>query len=154
MPKSHFRSVAAIVAGIMILMTLGLAGCTTGKTSDKQLRFVSAAEAADMVGPRKRALGLGGKATGVFVDARSESDFKAGHLPDAINLPYERISEEHETLKGYDPVIIYGGDYNDARALGMSKRLIELKYGNIHTLTGGVNEWKDAGREVITEAQP
>jgi len=142
------RSIAVI--GVLLL-TASLGGCTTGKTSDKQLQFVSADQAMEMVGTRKKALGLGGKATGVFVDARSEVDFKAGHIPGAISMPYERLDDEHTMLKAYDPVIVYGKEYNDPRALGMSKRLIELKYGNIHTLTGGINEWKDAGNELESE---
>ena len=148
----NLKSIAVI--GVLLLtatLPMTLTGCSTGKTSDKQLQFVSADQAMEMVGTRKKALGLGGKATGVFVDARSEADFKAGHIPGAISMPYERLDDEHDMLKAYDPVIVYGKEYNDPRALGMSKRLIELKYGNIHTLTGGINEWKDAGNELATE---
>lgn len=130
-----------------ICLGAALSGCSTGKTSDKKLEYLSALEAQNIVGDR----GLLGKGQRVFVDARSEADFKAGHIPGAINLPYERVTRDHKQLESYDAIVVYGSEYNDPRAKGMSKRLIELKHDRVYTLTGGINEWKDAGNDLVAE---
>jgi 3-mercaptopyruvate sulfurtransferase SseA len=139
------KVVFALVSAIWLWQA---AGCQ-GEPSDKQLSFVNAADASQLVQGKKGLLGIG-NASGVWVDARSESDYRAGHIPGAINLPYERVNNDHRILKDFGVLIVYGNDYNDSRALGMSKRLMALGYGDVRTLTGGMREWKAAGNPVET----
>ena len=156
MPHSSLlpaRSVAARrVALLFAIAILGpaLAACTN-KPSDKSLVFVSVAE-----GEKLAAGGgglLGNSKGGVWVDARTKTDFDAGHIPGAISLPFEKVSTEFYTVKDYSVLIVYGSDYNDVRANGMSKRLKELlDGGDIRTLDGGVRAWTAAGNQL--EAAP
>ena len=87
---------------------------------------------------------------GAWVDARPEADYRAGHIPGAISMPYERVTLDHKLLNGYDVIVVYGNDYNDTRANGMSKRLIELGHGDVRTLTGGMRAWKAEGNSIET----
>ena len=45
-------------------------------------------------------------------------------------------------------MIVYGNDYNDPVADGMSKRLIELGHKDVRTLMGGLRAWKADGYAV------
>lgn len=130
------------------------AGCTTQQTSDKDLVFISATEAQELAVGRKRFLGLTGADVGTWVDARSPADYRKGHIPGAINLPFERVLTDHHQLKGHPILIVYGADYNDARANGMSKQLIELGYEDVRTLNGGIRAWTNAGNELVEGDEP
>jgi 3-mercaptopyruvate sulfurtransferase SseA len=96
---------------------------------------------------------LHGRRAAVWVDARSKADYDAGHIPGAISLPFERVTTEYFAIEREPIVIVYGADYNDARANGMSKRLKQLMPENdIRTLDGGVRAWTTAGNELETSS--
>ena len=137
-----------VVGGLGVLGVAGLAGCGN-KPSDKDLVLIAPDEAIKLAQGKKTLVVLG-KETGVYVDARSEADYHKEHIPGAINLPYERVSEDHKMLDQYQILIIYGNDYNDARANGMSKRLMSLGHSDVRTLEGGMRAWKTAGNAVET----
>ena len=134
---------------IVTLMAIIAAGCTT-TSSDKVLVPINAVEAQQLVQGKKKLLGLAGTEAGAWVDARPEADYRAGHIPGAISMPYERVTLDHKLLNGYDVIVVYGNDYNDTRANGMSKRLIELGHGDVRTLTGGMRAWKAEGNSIET----
>ena len=141
-----------IIPGLICLtiLTAMLAGCSR-KTSDRSLVFLGPSEGQQLVGePRKKLLGLGGKQTGVWVDPRTEANYLAGHIPGAISLPMKTITTQHEQLKGYGIIIVYGDDYRDPVAEGMSKKLMQLGYRDVRTLRGGLRAWKDAGYSLET----
>ena len=119
--------------------------CQSGGISDKNLSFLGPDEAMEEVQGRKRLLGLAGKTAGVWVDARAAAEFRAGHIPGAINLPLDRVVAEHRQLDDYDVVVVYGETYADAKAEALSKRLMRLGHAKVHTLRGGMQAWTSAG---------
>src|SRR5262245_48560397 len=153
MTSARLRLAQAMIAALAFVWVVGgLAGCAN-KPSDKDLVLIAPDEAIKLA-QGKRTLVLN-KETGVYIDARSESDFHKEHIPGAISLPYERVTEDHKMLDQYPILIVYGADYNDARANGMSKRLMTLGHGDVRTLNGGLRAWKTAGNPVeASEAQP
>ncbi len=132
--------------GLALPLLIGglLFGCTGTKTSDRSLSFVTPPEAEALIQGRKKLLGLGGKSAGVWVDPRSDREFREGHIPGAVHLPAEVIDDRHRSLRDYDVVIVYGDSYNDSVALAASKRLIELGH-DVQTLRGGLRAWTAAG---------
>ena len=137
----------------MMFVTLGLSvmawlpACTTA-SSDKLLNPIAVVEAQQLVNGKKKMLGIAGTTTGVWVDSRPDADYRAGHIPGAVNLPYERVTLDHKSLEPYDVLIVYGADYGDTRANAMSKRLMELGHDDVRTLTGGLRAWKIQGNPV------
>ena len=129
---------------------LPAAGCGEKKFSDRNLVLVDTTEALEIVAPRKKLLGLGSEESGAWVDPRSEREFREGHIPGAISLPFQYVTGRHQILKGYDILIVYGDDYDDPIADGMSKRLMELGFNDVRTLRGGLRAWTDADLEVET----
>lgn len=126
-----------------------LTGCDT-KTSDAKLSFVDPDKGLDLVGEHKSMLGMGGVQKGVWVDPRTEEEYQKGHIPGATNIPYQNITRDSYLLKGYDVIVVYGDDYNDAKANGMSKRLMEFGYKKVYTLHGGLRAWRQAGYDLET----
>ena len=97
----------------------------------------------------------------IFLDARSEKLFEAGHIPGARLCHHYRqdqfIPAMLEELRAADIVVIYcaGGDCEDSIQLatdlvfthGLTQELIAI-------FEGGFAEWVDAGLDVRTGNQP
>ena len=43
----------------------------------------------------------------IMVDVRSEKDFRAGHLPGAINIPFEELEQRKAELDSSKPTVFY-----------------------------------------------
>jgi 3-mercaptopyruvate sulfurtransferase SseA len=140
------RTVASLLA---LLFLAGFSGCNN-RTSDANLVFVSAVEGSQLVEGQRRLLNLGGRG-GAWVDARSKTDFEAGHIPGAVSMPLQRVSQDHTQLRDHRVLVVYGRNFNDPLATGLSKRLIELGHKDVRTLRGGVRAWTDAGLELETD---
>ena len=134
----------------LLLLAAGLAGCTGRSTSDRNLLLIDPDQAQKLIGEHKIWFGLAGRGRGTWVDPRTESDFRAGHIPGAINLPFQDLTTERDRLSGYDVLVVYGDDHRDPKAEGMSKRLIELGFKDVRTLRGGLRAWTAAGNPLET----
>ncbi len=142
MTFSTVRRAGTAVA--VIAATLAVISCTN-TTSDRDLVLVNPIDAQELVQGQAKLLGLGGTTVGTYVDPRSERDFRLGHIPGAISLPFQHLADNKSTLDGYDVLIVYGDDYNDPKANAMSKRLLELGFSDVRTLRGGLRAWTLAG---------
>jgi len=126
-----------------------LKGCGN-ETNDASLVMVDPSSAVKAMENRSGVLGLG-KTQGAWVDPRPLDAYRKGHIPNAIHLPFPKVIDEHETaLEGITVIVVYGDDYNDAVAKAMSKRLLELGYKDVRTLTGGLRQWTSQGNPVET----
>jgi rhodanese-related sulfurtransferase len=138
---------------LVILMAAAvgsLNACMDPKTSDRDLILIDSTDAIDLVEGRKKLLGLAGTSTGAWVDPRGEQAYREGHIAGAISLPLQNVATDHQRLKGFDVLVVYGEDYKDPLAVAMSKRLIELKHKDVRTLRGGLRAWTEAGLELET----
>jgi rhodanese-related sulfurtransferase len=85
----------------------------------------------------------------VIIDARAPDAFTAGHIPGAVNIPYDQLPSYLETLEIEAPrdglVICYcwspSCDFSDQ--LGTELKL--LGYEDIQIFTGGWEHWTEAG---------
>ncbi len=142
-----------VIASFLVSAFWAEVGCTNRITSDRDLVLVDPAEAVKLLDGKKTLLDLDSNAAGAWVDPRSESQFRAGHIPGAISLPFQNLAADRDKLNGYDVLIVYGNDYHDPKAEGMSKRLLELGFKDVRTLRGGLQAWADLGHPVDTGDQ-
>lgn len=84
------------------------------------------------------------------LDVRETSEYEAGRLPGAINIPRGilefRIGEVQEFARKDVPILLYcrtGG-----RAALATLALNQLGYSNVRSITGGVMGWEQAGLPV------
>lgn len=141
-----------IRSALLALFALNLVACTT-KTSDRDLAYVSAEEGQRLAAGERSLLGKVTAAT--WVDARSKADYDAGHIPGAVSLPFENVTADYSIIKDKQIVMVYGADYNDARAKSMVKRLWQLlPHHDIRFFDGGVRAWKASGNELEATKAP
>jgi rhodanese-related sulfurtransferase len=85
----------------------------------------------------------------VFIDARAPEAFADGHIPGAINIPYDQLPQYLETLQNQvvqtDLVVCYcwGPSCDFSEQLGTELRI--MQYKNVKEFTGGWEEWTAAG---------
>lgn len=88
----------------------------------------------------------------IFVDARLEEDYKAGHIPRALNLPFEEFEQYYpkiEPLLSRDKNIITYCDGTECEASLFLARLLKTKgFKNLKVFFGGWTEWSKAGLPV------
>ncbi len=132
-----------------LLTALVWTGCSKS-ISDSDLVLVSPSEGVELAQGRKTLLGLGGVEKAAWVDPRGGRAYREGHIPGALHVPFQDLNDRQEMLRGYNALIVYGNDFRDALADGMSKRLMELGFRDVRTLKGGLQAWIRAGYEVET----
>lgn len=78
-----------------------------------------------------------------IIDVRLQSEYEAGHIPTAINIPYQNIKEElpkREDIKKDDYIVLYCR--TGERASMACEILTNMGYSNVKNLTGGISAWK------------
>ncbi len=147
---SHRRPLHPVLtlAGLLAVATAFAPGCRT-TISDRDLVLVGPEEAARIIEHKP----LLGDRNAVWVDPRTEREFHDGHIPGAVNLPFQDVERRHQQLDRYDVLVVYGDDYGDSKASAMSKRLLMLGHKEVRTLKGGLRAWLDAGY-TLERAEP
>jgi hydroxyacylglutathione hydrolase len=86
-----------------------------------------------------------------IVDVRFDAEWRAGHLPEALQLEPGRIAAGAvERIPRNRPVVIHCGSGN--RAMVALSLLERFGYRNLTVLDTGFGKWREAGYEVIAEA--
>jgi hydroxyacylglutathione hydrolase len=86
-----------------------------------------------------------------IVDVRFDAEWRAGHLPEAVQLEPGRIAAGAvERIPRDRPVVIHCGSGN--RAMVALSLLERFGYRNLTVLDTGFGKWREAGYDVIAEA--
>ena len=121
----------------------------TDSTNEKSLEF-SAPKAISL----EQAYSLFNKGV-VFIDARDESDFLAGHILNSINIPFDDFDNHKQKLFSISkkkPVVIYcAGTECDLSHL-LANMLFEKGYKQVYVFFGGWGEWNEADYPVIHQS--
>jgi rhodanese-related sulfurtransferase len=90
--------------------------------------------------------------TVIILDARDASEYEQGHIPGAINIPYDRIPEYFDILNSQVPMDAHVVVYCRSVTCDFSDQLAtELKimgYRNVSVFSGGWDQWTMAGYPV------
>lgn len=90
----------------------------------------------------------------LVVDARDAQEFADGHIPAAINIPYDQAMANPARLEKLDaggrPIIVYcsGGTCESSRYLA-ELLMREFKKKRVLVYEGGFPEWAAAGKPVV-----
>ena len=87
--------------------------------------------------------------SGVVVDSRSEKDYKAGHIIDAIHLDNEKVTKnDFATLEKHkdNPIIVVCSA--GISASKVANQLTKAGFTRVNLLKGGMNAWLSAGLPV------
>ena len=85
---------------------------------------------------------LMGHDNAVLVDVREEKEYKAGHIPDAINVPLSGLSKNINKLEKYKnkPLILSCRTHN--RSLRAAALLSRQGFEDLKVLHGGFMAWQ------------
>ncbi|HEV2321114.1 MAG TPA: rhodanese-like domain-containing protein [Gammaproteobacteria bacterium] len=87
-----------------------------------------------------------------IVDVREPEEFRAGHLPGAVNIPRGLLEfriDGHPVLRDRDCCIVMQCQSGGRSALATAV-MQELGYKDVANLAGGFAAWKAAGQAVET----
>jgi rhodanese-related sulfurtransferase len=77
----------------------------------------------------------------LIIDLRDKKEYREGHIPTAVNIPYEELEEQKKKLKQYSLLIFYCDRGNIS--LLAARDLLKAGY-NIKSLYGGFNAYKES----------
>jgi adenylyltransferase/sulfurtransferase len=88
-----------------------------------------------------------------LLDIREKEEIALGYIKGTLFLPQAQIDEKVETLLPDKevPMVVYcaGG----IRSLAAAKRMREKGYSQVFSMAKGINGWKAAGFEVVTDSE-
>ena len=86
----------------------------------------------------------------IVVDVRESTEFRDGHIVDALNVPFAKFKEKLSDLDKYKdrPVVVVDKMGQHSGAVG--KQLREAGF-NVSRLDGGMTEWRGNNLPVIKE---
>jgi adenylyltransferase/sulfurtransferase len=88
-----------------------------------------------------------------LLDIREKEEIALGYIKGTLFLPQAQIDEKVEALlpDKEAPVVVYcaGG----IRSLAAAKRMREKGYSQVFSMAKGINGWKAAGYEVVTDSE-
>ena len=88
----------------------------------------------------------------LFVDAREPEDYRAGHLPGSINLPFDRSVADPETVEKMDtggrPVVTYCEGFPCEVSMQVAWAFVQAGHRRVLVYMGGFGEWAGAGYPV------
>lgn len=76
----------------------------------------------------------------VIVDVRSDREYREGHVPGAINIPFTRLEKDRSTIPSIGSIFVYGANESDTFQAGT--RLFDMGFFGLRIITGGFEAWK------------
>ena len=90
----------------------------------------------------------------LLIDAREPDEYAEGHIPGAINLPYDIAVGDPDGLMRLDaggrPLIVYCGGGDCELSMSLAWELLANGQTKVMVYTGGYPEWVEAGYETGT----
>ncbi|MDO3388550.1 rhodanese-like domain-containing protein [Gilvimarinus sp. SDUM040013] len=86
--------------------------------------------------------------TAQFVDVRDASEFKAGHITGALNIPFSKLAEQADSLEEHREKTLILVDKMGQHA-GSAGRQLGAKGYKVCRLSGGISEWQNQNLPLI-----
>lgn len=79
----------------------------------------------------------------LVVDVRSPTEYSAGHIPGAVNLPAPTVTRHLDRLRQAPGLVLY---CNDRRFTAVAEQLLgKAKVEGFYHLEGGLTAWEERG---------
>jgi phage shock protein E len=81
----------------------------------------------------------------LLLDVRSQKEFEAGHIPDAVNVPHDHVVSGAEEVSGdkAERIVVYCE--RGPRAIMAQQALIRAGFSNVVHLAGDMSGWRANG---------
>ena len=84
------------------------------------------------------------------IDVRSATEFAAGHIPGAINIPMDEIESRMGDLRLDQPIVLV---CQAGTRAAMTRELLAGRVRDLRVLTGGTDAWKSAGLPLVASVR-
>jgi len=93
------------------------------------------------------------KGSQVFIlDVRTPKEFAEGHVPGAVNIPYDQVESRLGEIPKDDEIVLY---CHSGRRAGLAAETLAANgYAKLAHLEGDMQGWQKAGRPVQASAEP
>lgn len=93
------------------------------------------------------------KGSRVFVlDVRTPKEFAEGHVPGAVNIPYDQVASHLGGIPKDDEIVLY---CHSGRRAGLAAEVLAANgYSKLAHLEGDMAGWQKAGRPVDASVEP
>jgi rhodanese-related sulfurtransferase len=120
------------------------AGTSEAADPPRSVAVVDAPFDGSVVAPEELVARLGGESPFVLIDVRTPEEFAAGHIPGALNIPYDELPARLHELEGRqgDEVVVYCR--TGRRAKIAEDALTEAGFVNVRDLEGHMVAWTAA----------
>jgi 3-mercaptopyruvate sulfurtransferase SseA len=119
----------------------------TGPTEEHPFKKLTTDEVVELFNDEKFSWGLY-----MFVDARSDHEFEAGHIPGAVQCDYYRVDaylpDVETRVAGAEKVIVYCNGHECEDSLMLCGVLLQsgmIPWDAIYLYSGGWEEWSARG---------
>lgn len=112
------------------------------------LAWYESRKAGPQVTPQQLSL-LVNKEDALVLDVRPDKEYREGHIVDALNIPFNQISDRMSQLEKYKqrPVVLVCK--MGQTTSGVAKQLRGQGFENVYRLTGGMSEWTGSQMPVV-----
>jgi rhodanese-related sulfurtransferase len=87
-----------------------------------------------------------------LLDVRKPEEFSAGHIPGAVNIPYDQVAARLGEIPKGDEVVLY---CHSGRRAGLAAEVLAANgYTKLAHLEGDMQGWQSAGRPVESSTEP
>jgi len=89
----------------------------------------------------------------VLLDIREKEEIAQGYIKGTVFLPQAQIDEKVENLLPDKEVLLVVYCAGGIRSLAAAKRLREKGYSQVFSMAKGINGWKEAGFEIVSDSE-
>jgi rhodanese-related sulfurtransferase len=86
-----------------------------------------------------------------LLDVRTPEEFAAGHVPGAVNIPYDQVASHLKEIPKDKDIVLY---CHSGRRAGMAAEVLQANgYKRLQHLQGDMQAWQKDGRPVEPAAE-
>ena len=106
----------------------------------KRIRFISIEQLLEMMENKDKFK---------LVEVLGEDSYKEGHIPNAINIPVDKLEKDAaKKLKKTDTIVVYCANYHCPASTNAAKMLLKMGYSKTFDFKGSKKAWVDARLEL------
>ncbi|HEC30577.1 MAG TPA: rhodanese-like domain-containing protein [Candidatus Yonathbacteria bacterium] len=85
----------------------------------------------------------------VILDVRTKEEYERGHIEGSKNIDIHDATfvEQVEKFDRSQSFVVYCA--SGARSLNAIQMMIDMGFGDVHSMSGGIADWKKEGMEVV-----
>lgn len=81
----------------------------------------------------------------IIIDTLGPENYKSGHIPGAINIPYKDLARKIDALDKNATIVTYCANYICQASSKAAEILLRAGFKTVYDYKGGVYEWKESG---------